>query len=270
MGAVTPEEASALVARDVRRTDRSIDGYLSELILYLERRLFQELSDFPIAGAGLTQRETLRILGGMESIIFTGSLEEKIALVQDLFDLQEQLSQATFEAATGRVARGLSRDTRRELGIFATSRDAAVRVAISQYLANVREQVVESIVANRQLVLSDVLERAGARVFADLKVKLQTDLSTYARLGKIERGMSAGYVYFIYAGPRDDRNRPFCAERANNVYHINDIYGWENGQLEPPWVYCGGYNCRHELIPTDVPEGLPTAKERPASGPPEG
>lgn len=269
MGAVTPDEASALVARDVRRTDRSIDGYLSELILYLERQLMQELSSFPIAGAGLTQRETLRVLGGLESIIFTGSLEEKIALVRELFDLQEQLSQATFEAATGRVARALSRDTRKELGIFVVSRQEVVRAAITQYIANVREQVVESIVSNRRLVMSEVLERAGGRVFSDLKVRLQTDLSTYARLGKVERGVRGGYVYFIYAGPRDDRNRPFCAERANNVYHINDIYTWENGQLEPPWVYCGGYNCRHELIPTEAPDGLPTAGERPAQNPPE-
>lgn len=269
MGAVTPEEASSLIARDVRRADRSIDGFLSELILFLERRLLEQLRDFPTGGGQLTQRQTLRVLGGLESLVFDSSLEERMDIVRELFDLQEQLSNGTLERLIGKQPSSLSRETKRDLGVFVSSRQAFIRAAVSQYIANVREQLVSSILSNQQLVISDVLQQAGGRIFSDLKVRLQTDISTYGRLSKLERGLRGGYVYFLYAGPRDDRNRPFCAERANNIYHINDIYTWQNGQLEPPWIYCGGYNCRHELVPSEVPDGLPNASARPAEEPPK-
>jgi hypothetical protein len=55
-----------------------------------------------------------------------------------------------------------------------------------------------------------------------------------------------------------DKTRPFCEERVGNFYHQKEIESWANidWQGKRPgttsssiFIYCGGYNCRHSLIP---------------------
>lgn len=64
--------------------------------------------------------------------------------------------------------------------------------------------------------------------------------------------------YYLYSGGIVDKTRPFCEERAGNYYHRKEVEAW----AELTWtgknalttsssifIFCGGYNCSHELIP---------------------
>lgn len=50
---------------------------------------------------------------------------------------------------------------------------------------------------------------------------------------------------FLYAGPDDDKNRPFCDARVDKVFTRAEIDAMDNGQLPNVMLTGGGYNCRH-------------------------
>jgi hypothetical protein len=92
---------------------------------------------------------------------------------------------------------------------------------------------------------------------------------TYANTAQsvAERAYSSGVAieigaqWFRYAGGEIDTTRPFCDERAGNVYHKKEIESWAgeqwNGQIEGTnrnniFTLLGGWNCRHTLIPIPV------------------
>lgn len=66
--------------------------------------------------------------------------------------------------------------------------------------------------------------------------------------------------YFMYAGGIMDKTRPFCAARAGNFYHESEVKKWAHQEWEGKrrgttessiFIFGGGYNCAHSLIPVD-------------------
>jgi hypothetical protein len=58
-------------------------------------------------------------------------------------------------------------------------------------------------------------------------------------------------MVFVYVGPRDQKNRPFCRTWVGKA--VVDPRRLDNGQGLPVEDYCGGYNCRHSWAPTPIP-----------------
>lgn len=96
-----------------------------------------------------------------------------------------------------------------------------------------------------------------------------------------------GFEWFQYFGGRIKDSRYFCVERANGIFHKKEVQYWgETPSLwDKPtgskfhgggrvletnkstiWVYAGGYNCRHQIVPvstTQVPaSAIKRAKEK--------
>lgn len=61
-------------------------------------------------------------------------------------------------------------------------------------------------------------------------------------------------MVFVYVGPRDAKNRPFCRVWVGKA--TIDPRKLDNGQGLPVEDYCGGYNCRHSWAPTPIPLAL--------------
>lgn len=61
-------------------------------------------------------------------------------------------------------------------------------------------------------------------------------------------------MVFVYVGPKDQKNRPFCAKWVGKANV--DPRKLDNGQGLPVEDYCGGYNCRHSWAPTPIPLAL--------------
>lgn len=66
--------------------------------------------------------------------------------------------------------------------------------------------------------------------------------------------------YYLYSGGIMDKTRPFCAERVGNFYHETEIKKWVNREWQGKrqgttassiFIFCGGYNCTHSLVPVD-------------------
>jgi hypothetical protein len=67
--------------------------------------------------------------------------------------------------------------------------------------------------------------------------------------------------YYLYSGGIVDKTRPFCEERAGNYYHRKEVEAWapltwagKNPLTTESsiFIFCGGYNCSHELIPVST------------------
>jgi hypothetical protein len=253
---MTEEEIAAILAlieRNIRTSDREVEGYLNTLLLMLQRSMLRELRTMP-SERSLTQREVLRVLGGLESMAVTDDVEEHILSLQDIFDLQFEMSQRLFELSGKQDAPlSSSRETKRNLVVFVNSREQMVRAATTRYIDEVRQSLVDSILSGETISDFDLVDVPASKVFNDIEVDLKTSNSVYDRIVQTEMAKKAGITNVLYAGPRDSRNRPFCAERVNNIYPMEVVYTWDNGQGIPAHLYCGGYGCRHVLVPVNAP-----------------
>jgi hypothetical protein len=109
-------------------------------------------------------------------------------------------------------------------------------------------------------------EDLDGRLLSYSRGLLRDTLFNYSRAYQQAVTADLGLSYYLYAGGVMDKTRPFCMERVGNFYHESEIKLWANQEWQGKnkdttessiFVYCGGYNCAHSLIPvseTLVPE----------------
>lgn len=246
---MTEEEINAialLIERNNRTIDRSIVSYVSTLRLLMQSKILRELSALP-RDRSLRRQEVLRLLGGFESIIMED--EEVIAHIeslQDIFDLQSRLSERLYGSE---FTPSTSRAQESRLAVFVNSREQNVGIMARAYANEVRQAFADSVISQTPISDFQIAEVEAPRIFSTLENDLKTNVASYSRI----ESLAIGSNYVLYAGPRDARNRPFCAERVNNIYPVEVVYTWDNEQGLPAYLYCGGYGCRHQLVPTNTP-----------------
>jgi hypothetical protein len=242
---MTPEEIeriSRLIERNNQTIDRSIASYILTLKSLMQSRLLRELSALP-ADRNLGRREVLRLLGGLESLVLDDEeINDHIEALQDIFDLQSRLSERYVPSQPDEEQ---SRAQKTRLAVFVNSRTQNVKVMAGAYANEVRQGLADSIISQRPVSDFDLTEVSAPRIFSALEGDLKTAVASFSRI----EALGMGYKHVLYAGPRDARNRPFCAERVNNIYPVEVVYTWDNGQGLPAHLYCGGYGCRHQLVP---------------------
>lgn len=66
---------------------------------------------------------------------------------------------------------------------------------------------------------------------------------------EIEKSQPKGapLLRYIYDGPKDKLNRPFCKQRVGKSYTRKQIDAMRNGMIPNVWVTGGGYRCRHQF-----------------------
>lgn len=105
------------------------------------------------------------------------------------------------------------------------------------------------------------------RVFSYSRTYLSDALFDYSRAYQQAMTADLKLEWYSYNGGVMDKTRPFCEERVGNFYHQKEVEKWAEedwkgkraGTTESSiFVFCGGYNCRHSLIPVSdiiVPTG---------------
>jgi hypothetical protein len=84
---------------------------------------------------------------------------------------------------------------------------------------------------------------------------IDTALSGYYRMSGTLILDEAGVDLWEYYGPDDNITRPFCQMALQEEPKSKDEWDamsddpLREGQPNPVSVYCGGYRCRHRLIP---------------------
>lgn len=142
---------------------------------------------------------------------------------------------------------------------------------VLQRVAQTAEASAQGSAAAQQAMARTMLEykkniQTGERQsFAQLKSKLisnsgilpkyagtiaNTSLFALDREVRKQQGRKSGIPTAKYMGPDDKITRKFCED------HLQDVRTWEAWEEmrndvgpNPVSVYCGGYNCRHQLVP---------------------
>lgn len=77
---------------------------------------------------------------------------------------------------------------------------------------------------------------------------VDTAISGFNRVAGQTIARDGGIEFFQYAGPMDSITRPFCEEHFGEIRKWDEWDAMENDFGQKVTIYCGGYNCRHELI----------------------
>lgn len=124
-------------------------------------------------------------------------------------------------------------------------------------LVGVEEPILRTLVSQYQLGVVDekAVAQALDRTLGQARSITNTAIAGVQRAAarEVSRTVADGpEIYFLYAGPDDQRIRPYCAALVGKAVQENLLANTPNGTGLPPLIYCGGWNCRHTLIPTNL------------------
>jgi hypothetical protein len=109
--------------------------------------------------------------------------------------------------------------------------------------------------------LLDAMSQLSGESFNRVSTIVDTGLSVIGRERINDFAQGLGLEWYRYIGGTIGTSRAFCVERDGGYFHQSEVEDWADedwdGKIpdttaETIFSYCGGYNCRHELIP--VPE----------------
>ena len=109
--------------------------------------------------------------------------------------------------------------------------------------------------------LSDLIDGVAEKVGATVtKAAAAVDASVMAagRTAVIRAATEAAdgivNLVYLYSGPKESRNRPFCRLHVGKALTESGIAQADNGQGLPVDAFAGGYNCRHVWSPMTLAE----------------
>ena len=163
-------------------------------------------------------------------------------------------------AVVGAPPATLPLDVRAELDTIVNGQIGDVVAVFRAANDQIREAVARGITTGGSLadVVAEVADRMDvtfkqAQAAVDAAVMAAGRRAVVSIALDVEQATDEPMV-FVYVGPKDQKNRPFCAKWVGKANV--DPRKLDNGQGLPVEDYCGGYNCRHSWAPTPIPLAL--------------
>lgn len=101
-------------------------------------------------------------------------------------------------------------------------------------------------------------DEVEGRVMSYSRTYLRDSLFNYSRSYQESTTNDLGLDWYLYSGGLIDKSREFCIERVDKYFHRSEVERWANldwqgkkaGTTESSiFIFCGGWNCSHSLIP---------------------
>lgn len=174
------------------------------------------------------------------------------------------------------MTRSMNKFKRMKRGLVKQSRhgfDAVFKEIVASDLIDLTDTQIERIAQYKSTMIDDmgvplaklknnlklslILNQTSKKTQKQLKKALQnhmpmtfaynvdTVFNTYLQRTFSESAFTAtkkDFKHFIYSGPQDSRNRPFCKSHVNLVFTESEASRLQNQRMQE-------YNCRHTLIP---------------------
>jgi hypothetical protein len=157
-------------------------------------------------------------------------------------------------AVLGAPPSTLSVDVRRELDAIVGGQTGDVVKVFKLARDEMRDAVSRGITSGGSL--ADVIEEVRARLsttYVRASAAVDAAIMAVGRRAVVSAARELEGeldLIYVYVGPRDAKNRPFCRQWVGKA--VTDPARLDNGQGLPADDYCGGYNCRHSWAPTTV------------------
>lgn len=117
---------------------------------------------------------------------------------------------------------------------------------VEEIKRNVRESIVTK---ERVTELETRLKTLQGKAAFYARTIAQTQMRVIARVAKGEKARIAEVVFFEYVGTVRQTTRPYCLKLIGKTFHIDTIRAMRNGNKEPVFDNCGGWNCIHDWEP---------------------
>lgn len=236
-------------ASEIKRREAEIERFVGRLDKFLFVSLEEILGD--VLSGDLKGLQAAQALGGLQAALEAAGLQDILGRLTALYGDELKDIQEAFRDATGKrnVLNSLDVDITEALIRFDT---ASIASSINAYVDDLRSTIMRSVITGELPKFSDLHEDFGGRMLSGAKTELNTALQGFNRSVTLKKADDLGIELFLYAGPDDDEIRDFCEYKVGNIYTLDEIQSWDNGQGLPADVYLGGYNCRHRLDPVSL------------------
>lgn len=194
---------------------------------------------------------------------YYANLDQYAGAIASLTDANEEYFNAILDSFTV-DARYLKSLQKSSIGtIESLMANDGLEVALKQPLKEILNQNVNSGAAFSDLLkqvrefIKGTADREGKLLRYSKQISRDT-LFNFSRSMQESISENAGLEYYLYSGSSRKDSRPFCATRAGNYYHRSEIEKWADqnwagkraGTTKSSiYIYLGGYNCEHSLIP---------------------
>jgi len=226
---------------EVTEAHDSIDAYILAVRSEVENYIRLLIRDFKNAES---EEEALAILAGFSFSVLPNQLRERVASLRQIYTRQQRVLSRRLDITEA------DRELKRQ---YANGEVDSVRFELEAGLNRASSTLALSIAsADRVLVNDDELfeDTANGRL-NNIAAAVVTGLAAFRSTMNIRKARAG--ARFLYVGPRDEKNRPFCADilardRVWTLTEINGLDSHPDTTRLPVRIYAGGWNCRHEWI----------------------
>jgi hypothetical protein len=227
--------------REILRTERAVSAFVAELELEVSDYVSDQVDDYYEFEDEVRQRF---IISNLRRDDAPGAIE---LILDDLRVVYEQ----ELENVKGRFR--LTEEDAEETEEILQSQISIVRKEVLSILSSVATALVASAFAGSIFRIRDAKRDYIAPTFSEMETALTREVAAFRSALEIRKAQAVdGEALYAYIGPRDDKNRPFCRDilNQNRLFTLKEIEKMDNEQLNPVFLYGGGYNCRHRWIYT--------------------
>jgi hypothetical protein len=181
---------------------------------------------------------------------FTGKFSEQFSFLQDVLkflsgSMTAPLPDISFSAADLKVFDAFKLGAQAQITSVV---EGAAGAAVSRVMFSVGGVKFSDLVST----LVDQLDTSvgKARSIAETAIATFNRTITDRAFQIIEKDLPQQQIRYDYAGPMDNKTRPFCAHllRLARSYTRAEIDQMNNGQLPGVFITGGGWNCRHVFL----------------------
>lgn len=278
---MTPDELADQIASLIAGAEQRFTAVIGKIQDSLYRKLSSILKDVSLDSDGYilqnsANRTILRQAEGVfddviKSPTYQTAIEESLSVVPDIDDLNQRYFETISNVfKPNRVfIKSLQQQVIRNINTYLLQDglQANIRLPLNQILnQNINSGGSLSGMLD-QLKKFIVGEQNEGRLMRYARTYLSDTLFNYSRGYQEAVTADLGLEFYLYmggltkAGKHSEGSREFCIERAGKYFHKKEIEGWANLSWKGKnpdttessiFVYAGGYNCRHSIIPVHV------------------
>jgi hypothetical protein len=269
-------QANAILARALARTEKDIyDAILIEL-----KKLDLDAQGYikPTAANRKTTRDVGKLFDkALSSSGYAEELSAYIATINSIDAINASYFNSIRQGYSTTFVKSLQKQTITELeGLLLND---GLEAQIKQPLLKILDQNI-NIGGSYSGMIEQVkaytigVDKGDGKLMRYVKQITQDALNNYSRSYQSAVGDALGLEFHCYVGGTMKESRQFCKDRVGKFYHYKEIESWAkedwNGKRPDTtessiFVYAGGYNCYHQIIPVStflVPkEDIERAKE---------
>jgi hypothetical protein len=280
-----PKELKEILDRLAAQTDNIISDSQTD-VKRLEKRLFSAVSDFVASlekdksGNIKPNKVNVKKLASLDRLLSDSVIDEKYlkdvnGFIKDLEATTKTMSEYFTKADLGFENDKAFRDV--ESAIVDPVYNSLTQEGLSQNVNNqIRKSITNGVVGNypaSQVLqeLDDLINGNNERLglMSRHVQQVATDATMqYTRTYFEVISSDLGLEYILYEGSAKDTTREFCQARHGKYYSREEVKSWASmswsGKIPTTnesniFVYCGGFQCRHMIIPVSesvVPESV--------------